>query len=104
MSQVKLKWMGEEVYNKIKLRLGLNLKDAVTHVAEKTRAELPRQTGALAASVGVKGRGHTAWWGSDLDYASEVEFGTRDRPPDGTWRRVLEREKQKMVEELKKER
>ena len=102
MSKIDLKWMGEQASNKIKVRLGLNLKDAVTHVAERTRAQLPRQTGALAESVGVKGRGLQAWWGSDLEYASDVEFGTRERAPDGTWRRVLEQEKKTMVDIIKK--
>jgi hypothetical protein len=101
---VKIKWLGDKVVKDMQKRLAENLREAVTHVAENTRAALPQDTGALAASVGVKGRGLEAYWGSDLDYASDVEFGTQEQGPDGTWRRVLEQSKPEMRKILSKDR
>lgn len=91
---IEMKWMGEEVSEKIKRELEVSLGVAVSVVAKRTSSQLPKQSGALASSVKyyiTKNEYEIiAYWGSDLPYASEVEFGTRDRAPNGTWRRVIE--------------
>jgi hypothetical protein len=103
MSSIDLIWKGEEVTKLIEARLAKNLRASVTHVAEATRSQLPQDTGRLAASVQVKGRHLEAYWGSDVEYASDLEFGANGKAPDGTWRRVLDQEKATMVEILKRD-
>lgn len=93
--------MGEEATQKIKDKLETRLDTSVKRIVDLTKAELPRQTGALAESVDYRINGLDASWGSDLDYAADVEFGTRDRAPDGTWRRVLNTNKNMIKETLK---
>lgn len=101
MSSVKMKWMGEEATQKIKEKLEIRLETSVKRIVTLTKAELPRQTGALAESVDYRIDGLKGSWGSDLDYAADVEFGTRERAPDGTWRRVLNNNKNMIKETLK---
>ena len=95
MGSIDLKWMGEEARVDIMKRLDTRLETAVKRVADATKAQLPRDTGTLAESVEtiVEDGKLKAYWGTDIEYASAVEFGTRDRPPDGTWRRVTEESK-----------
>lgn len=101
MSSVKMVWMGEEATNKFKEKLEVRLETSLKRIVTLTKAELPRQTGALAESVEYRINGLEGSWGSDIDYASDVEFGTRERAPDGTWRRVLNNNKNMIKETIK---
>ena len=95
MGSIDLKWMGEEARADIMKRLDIRLETAVKRVADATKAQLPRDTGTLAESVEtiVEDGKLKAYWGTDVEYASDVEFGTRKQAPDGTWRRVTEESK-----------
>lgn len=97
----EIKWMGDKVKEKIEKRLASRLKKAVRNVSKETAAQLPKDTGRLADSVDYISEGLEASWGTEVEYASDLEFGTRDKGPDGTWRRVLEQKKQEMKETLK---
>lgn len=102
---MSLKWHGDKISKNLKDRLFRNQVEGIEDIANKTRANLPRDTGRLASSVKTQ---HdratlTSYWGSDLEYASDVEFGTQEQAPDGTWRRTVETNKQKLKETLKKE-
>ena len=98
---IEFKWKGEEVTKLINQRLENRLETAVRRVVDQTKAELPRDTGRLADSVEYRMDGLKGYWGTDVEYASEVEFGTRERAPDGTWRRVTEQSKPMIKETLK---
>lgn len=93
----KVIWKGDKLTAKYVNRLTTKLRGAIQDIANKTASELPRQTGRLAESVQVKSRSTentvNVWWGTDVEYASDVEFGTQEKAPDGTWRRVAEQEK-----------
>lgn len=90
---IKVEWFGDKVSKDIKDRLSARLSVGLSKIVEETKAELPRQTGNLAESVRYSVTGLDGKWGTDVEYASEVEFGTEDRAPDGTWRRVMDRNK-----------
>lgn len=71
--------------------------DLAENVEGKYRAGVPRESGALAASIGTqlvdtRKRGWVARVGAGVRYAAVVEYGSskRGREPDGSLRRAVE--------------
>lgn len=95
-----LKWMGEQVTRKLETKLSRGLSRGLNNVARKISAALPRVTGKLADSVDVKVDKLEGSIGTDVPYASFVEFGTIHQEPNGTWRRVLHEEKNNLKRDI----
>ena len=100
-TRVDAKWRGDEASKAIKDRLHSRLEKSLQLLVNETKIQLPVLTGKLRDSVQYNIDGLRGSWGSDVEYASAVEFGEEGRSPDGTWRRVTEQNKGNIKEILK---